>query len=230
MQHTKGLIVTVYLFSLSHVGALSSLFPGGNIHSATQRRGFLDFHPEHFHFQACNKDIDLWHIYEHELFQETESGCFCKSVCSLYMLLVSQLLCVTFKSPNLFLGYFLSPSMNCLPFSCPITLIACYLCVIVCSIKICFLSHFLCSTFIFFIIVLFRVSSVVRQTVHFPVTAQVSVNKSPRPLPTMVSAPQGSVFYWCPLSLTNIKFKQESTLSVTEAIQHSLFFTFLFLL
>lgn len=65
------------------------------------------------------------------------------------MLLVSQLLCVTFKSPNLFLGYFLSPSMNCLPFSCPITLIACYLCVIVCSIKICFLSHFLCSTFIF---------------------------------------------------------------------------------
>lgn len=47
-----------------------------------------------------------------------------------------------------FFGYFLSPS--CHPFSRPITLIDCYLCVIICSIKICFPSHFLCSTSVLF--------------------------------------------------------------------------------
>lgn len=62
------------------------------------------------------------------------------------MFLVSQLICVTFTSPNLpFFGYFLSPSMDCLPFSRPITLIACHLSDIICSIKICWPSHFLCS-------------------------------------------------------------------------------------
>lgn len=104
--------------------------------------------------------------------------------------------------------------MDFLPFSRPITLIARHLCVIICGIQICFPSQSLCSTsagetifiFYFFIIVLFCVSSVARQTVHFPVAALVCVNKSPHPLPTMVSALQGSVFYWCLFSLTNTKF------------------------